>query len=177
MGKIYKIINITWIFALILIFHAENHAYSVEINTLRVPVGGSGERILYIKNAVTDEGIEGVIKKTVLISRIGILRYLGGAYDNPFSAGALEHKGPCREVSADVGKILMFIKKSDEDVEIFRYQASEIFEGHKHLFTVLRHKDKYYLIDTTFIQFFNSVHESANNRIAEKLFGLEGLFY
>lgn len=122
------------------------------------------------------EDLENIIKEVVERNRMDLLLYLEKPHDifyNPLSARTFDVHGPCGEATSDIQEIFPFLIKDNKEVEIKLYQAKDIFGGHSHAFIVISYKDKDYLVDTTFIQFFNPLKESIKgppNKTAEELF-------
>ncbi len=122
-------------------------------------------------DSVSYAEFEKILDEIVKMNRLNLIASLEKYYTNPLSPLALE--GNCGEAQSDIKDIFDFLITSNENTEIRIYQAKDLFKGLYHGFSVIRFKEKYYLVDTTFGQFFvgsRKVSEAHPLKSQRKLF-------
>ncbi|MFA6378517.1 MAG: methyltransferase domain-containing protein, partial [Candidatus Omnitrophota bacterium] len=100
--------------------------------------------------------LEGVVQQAVFASRVAFAKNAQASYaDNPLSPSALISKCPLAQ--ADLARRIQKFATNLGEVKIRFHQAFDLFFGdYRHSFLVVSLNNKDYLVDTTFIQFFDS---------------------
>jgi hypothetical protein len=131
--------------------------YEKDITLRRVSYELAKKRVEF--GLASDEDFIVLLEDVIKRDRFGMVSYFEKLYYNPLSANALD--GSCGESRSDVYEMLKFLINNSDKVKVRMYQAESLFNGHIHAFNVISYGGRDYLVDVTFIQYFNPLIESA----------------